>query len=322
MNRTYLRQLLLSTNRLFITAEGYTSVMMDCFPLIAQSTPVPSAFFVNANPPTYKEIAGSALKQLIQTIKPRSELKDITITDDFSSQELAENTIAYHRVFGFITSSSRWYFSSKQFEQDLLTAESNPTISCHFLHINSPGGEAWYLDRLSETMQSLQKPVLVLLEKSCASAGYYIACHSPHIYALTLNDQIGCIGTMLDYLDFESYYEKLGIKRVSVKSSYSDLKNKKYDDLRKGHPEQFIKEELDPLSEQFLAAVKKCRPKLAALPEDDSVFRGETFNTQNSISNGLIDGCFTFAQSVAEANRLGQEYTSGIQLQKSALRYV
>lgn len=322
MNRTYLRQLLLSENRLFITAGGYNSAMMDCFPIVAINAPTPSAFFFNENPPSYKEIAGKALKQLLQTIKVHSELKDITLTDNFQSQELPENTIAYHRVFGFITSSSRWYFSSKQFEQDLLSAESNPSISCHFIHVNSPGGEAWYMDRLDETMQSLQKPVLVLIEQSCASAGYYIACHSSHVYSLTLNDMIGCIGTMVDYLDFEAYYEKLGIKRVSAKSTYSDLKNKVFEDLRKGKDEQYVKEILDPLSLQFLAAVKKCRPKLSTLPDDDPVFRGEVFDTDASIEKGLIDGRKTFVESVAEASRLAQEYTSGIQFQKRALSYL
>lgn len=322
MNRTYLRQLLLSTNRLFITADGYASAMMDCFPLISQNAPIPSAFFFDQKPPTYKEVAGAALKQLIQSIEAHSELKDIAITDDFSSQEIPENAIAYHRIFGFITSSSRWYFSSKQFEQDLLIAESNPAISCHFLHINSPGGEAWYLDRLSETMQSLQKPIIVLIEQLCASAGYYIACHSPHVYALTLNEMIGCIGTMMEYLDFEPYYEKLGIKKVSVKSSHSDLKNTIFENLRKGKPEQYINEVLDPLTEQFLAAVKNGRPELTSLPEEHPVFRGEIFDTENSIENGLINGRLTFAQSVAESHRLGQEYTSGLQLKKRALSYV
>lgn len=322
MNRTYLRQLLISTNKLFITAEGYASAMMDCFPLISQKVPTPGAFFFNENPPTYRDITRTALKQLLQTIEAHSELKDITITDDFSSSELPENTIAYHRVFGFITSSSRWYFSSKQFEQDLIAAESNPSISCHFIHVNSPGGEAWYLDRLDETMQSLQKPIVVLIEQTCASAGYYIACHSQHIYSLTLNELIGCIGTMTEFLDFESYYEKLGIKRVSIKSSNSDLKNKIFDDIRKGKPEQYVKEVLDPLSAQFITAIKKGRPQLCKLPEDDPVFRGEIFDTENSISNGLIDGHLTFAQSIAEAVCLGQEYTTAIQLQKRALSYV
>ena len=322
MNRTYLRQVLLSTNRLLITAEGYTSAMMECFPMVAQASPTPSALFFDAKPPTYKDTASQALAQLLPNIKAHSDLKDITLTDDYLSQELPENSIAYHRVFGFITSSSRWYFSSKQFEQDLLAAEANTAISCHFIHVNSPGGEAWYLDRLDETMQSLQKPVIVLIEQSCASAGYYIACHSSHVYALTLNEMVGCIGTITEFMDFEGYYEKLGIKRVSAKSTYSDLKNKVFEDLRAGKKKQYVEEILDPLSLQFLAAVKKCRPKLASLPDDHPVLRGEVFDTDASINNGLIDGRKTFIESVAQAHRLGQEYASGIQLKKRALSYL
>ena len=39
--------------------------------------------------------------------------------------ELPEGSIAYHRIWGFITSDCQWYFSSKQFERDLLAAEAN-----------------------------------------------------------------------------------------------------------------------------------------------------------------------------------------------------
>ena len=77
-------------------------------------------------------------------MKARSELQGITVTDDFSSDELPEGSIAYHRIWGFITSDCQWYFSSKQFERDLLAAEANPAITCHFLHVNSPGGSMVY----------------------------------------------------------------------------------------------------------------------------------------------------------------------------------
>lgn len=83
-----------------------------------------------------------------------------------------------------ITSNCWWCFSSKKFEKDLLASEANPGIIAHFVHIDSPGGEAFYMDRLSETMRSLVKPVVVLAERVCASAGYLIACHGTKILQL------------------------------------------------------------------------------------------------------------------------------------------
>lgn len=323
MNRTYLRQTLLTgNNQLLITTEGHASAMMEAFPLINSGATVPSSFFFNDNPPTYKELSTAALLLLQQQIRATSELKDITLTSDFESTELPEGSIAYHRIFGFITSSSRWYFSSRQFESDLLAAEANPAITCHFIHANSPGGEAWYLDRLSETMRSLTKPIVTLSEFYNCSACYYITCHSTFIASLTINDIIGCIGTMLETLNFSGYYEKLGIKIVSAKADKSDLKNKKQDDLLAGKPQQYIEEVLNPLTEQFLAEIHATRPQLDNLPEDDPVFRGETFDTLHAIDKGLIDASMTFIEAVAKAVELGNNYSSMANLKNSALNYL
>ena len=318
MNRTFLRQILLSS-KLFITADGYNSAMMDCFPLLFNADPVPGSLFIVKDPPTYKETCTKVLNVLKQELSAHSELQGINVTDDFHADDLPEGSIAYHRVWGFVTAASCWHFSTKQFEQDLLVAESNPGIACHFLHVNTPGGEAWYLDRLSETMRSLAKPVFVFIENVCASAGYFIACHGTTIHALTRNDQIGCIGTMLEYLDFQGYYEKLGLKVVRVKADQSDLKNKKVEDLIDGHPEQYRKDILNPLAEQFISEVRSCRSTLTDLPEDDPVFRGETFDTNHAIENGLIDGTSTFPQALVAAYQLAQGYLANETLKQRAL---
>lgn len=296
--------------------------MMECFPLITADRPVPGSFFFNDNPPTYQELSKKALSKLIESIEAHALVEGINVTDDYSSEELPEGSIAYHRIWGIVTSSSFWHFSSKQFEQDLIAAESNPAIAAHFLHINTPGGEAWYLDRLSETMSSLNKPIEVLIERCCASAGYYIGCHGTRVNALTQNDSVGCIGTMTDFWDFSSYYESLGIKHITAKSHYSDLKNKKYEKLRAGDDEQYISEELDPIAEQFISEVKRCRSKLSESPEDDPIFRGETFDATHSADNDLIDDILTLPQAISEAYRLGQEYLASEELKKRALSYI
>lgn len=318
MNRTYLRQLLLSNSHKFlITAEGYASAVMEAFSVISDNPQ--STFFFNPKPPTYKEISGSALAFLK---KEHAELQDVTLTDQFTSDELPDGSIAYHRIWGIITSDSYWYFSSKQFERDLLAAERNPAITCHFIHANSPGGEAWYLDRLSETMRSLHKPVLTLVEQYNCSACYYITCHSDIIAALTANETIGSIGTMSEFIDLSGWYEKMGIKDIVIKATKSDLKNKKYDDVLKGKPEQYIHDRLDPLTEQFLSEVKNSRSQLNTLADDDPVFRGETFDTSFSIEKGLIDQSMTFIEAVAKAIELGKGYESQENLKRNALKYV
>ena len=102
------------------------------------------------------------------------------------------------------------------------------------------------------------------------------------------------------------------------------MKNKKYEDLRAGNKEQYISEELDPLAEQFISEVKRSRTKLTETdpPEDNPIFRGETFDATHSVTNGLIDNILTLPQAISEAYRLGQEYLDNEELKQRALSYV
>lgn len=322
MKKTVLRKSLLSAGRrLLITADGLAAAMMEAFPLAPGDGIKPASFFFDPEPPTYHQETNDALQLIMQQLHASSQ-DDVSVTDEFTSPELPEGTVAYHRVWGFITADSRWYFSSKQLEADLMAAECNPAISCHFLHINSPGGEAWYLDRLSETMRGLAKPVVALVEQCACSAAYYIGCHAGVIAALTANDEFGCIGTMVETYDFTEYYNKLGIKHILERSSYSDLKNKMFEDLRAGKPEQYIREVLDPLTLQFVSEVKACRPALSQLDMESPVLRGETYDTAHAIENGLADCVMSLPEAVARAASMGREWMEMEKLKKSALNYV
>ena len=310
-----IQQLLLSDRPLWISPSGYIQLMICAFPVLRHmdSTPFGKAklpensqfFFFDEE--TYQQKTEEQLAKIMALLKQEDNTKDITMTCDYASQELPDNSIAYHRIFGLITADSSWRFSSKQFEADLIAAEANPQISCHFLHINSPGGEAWYLDRLGETMQQCQKPILALYE-NCCSAAYHIACHAGTIYANTKFDFVGCIGTMTSFWDFEEYYKKLGIKKVEAKATKSDLKNKMFDDLVDGKPKQFVESVLNPMNEEFLRTVRSQRKQLAELDEQHPALRGETYYTDDAVEIGLADGCRTFVEAVAEAAQLGQQY--------------
>ena len=295
---TYLRQLLLTREGLLITPEAYNAAVLEVFPLEAVQ-------ISSVTPPSYIETSEKALEVLLKDLSV-----NVNLTCDFDSNELPDASVAYHRINGFITSSSRYYFSSKRFEKDLLAVESNPAISCHFFHINSPGGEAWYLDRLSETIQNLKKPIITLFEQVGGSAAYYIGCQAQRVYAMTSNDIIGCIGSMVDFYDWDGYFEKLGIKRIQARATKSDLKNKTVDDLINGKPKKYVTDFLDPLNEQFLACVRRNRKKLKDAKDDEPALRGENFTTEPAIEIGLIDGKRTFEEAVMEAKQLADDYDS------------
>ena len=295
--KAYVIQLLTSPQaRLLITHDEYIAALLAYFPIGNQSVITSSD-----ESKTYKEC-------IAKEIQPITSSSSIPITIDFTSNEIEPGTLAYHRIKGLITADSWWYFSSKQLEQDLILAEENPNITCHFLHISSGGGEAWYLDRLSETMRSLSKPIYSFVEKVCGSAAYYIGCHGSIMKTLTQNDIIGCIGSMIGFWDIDPYFEAMGFRKIEEYARISDLKNKKYNDLKGGKPQQYIDEELEPLAEQFREEVRISRHQLASLDLDHPALRGETFDATHAIEVGLIDGIVTFNEALAEAYELGEKW--------------
>ena len=177
-----------------------------------------------------------------------------------------------------------------------------------YVYINSPGGEAWYMDRLSETLRNAKKPILAIYEEYCESAAYYIGCHGQKLYATTSHDFVGCIGTMCSFWNFEPYFEKLGLKKITAKATNSTRKNKVFEDLKDGKTEEYIKNVLDPMNEQFLAEVKAMRPKLSELGDDAPVLQGESFYTDPAEEVGLIDGKRTLLEAIAEVAQMGDAY--------------
>lgn len=308
---TQLLSLLTSTTpRLLCTPDELSQAIISVLHLGETLTPTNGISFT---PPTYNKIKADQLAK----VQILAQEANINITTDFSNTEITPDSIAYHPIKGMIMAESIWYFSTMQFEQDILAADANPNISVHFLHIKSGGGEAWYLDKVSKTLSSLNKPIYTFIEKVGASAAYYIGVHGTVIKAMTQNDTIGSLGTMVDGLDMMAFYESIGFVRVKALASRSDLKNKKYEDLRKGETEQFIKEELDPLQQQFETTVRSARPQLNTLDVEDPVFRGETFSANMAIDKKLIDGIASLPQALTEAYQLGVGYTSHINNMKT-----
>lgn len=321
-----IQTLLLSTLPLWITVDGYRQLMVTAFPL-HRSVESPSSIEMTImekrmeQSMTKEEVneyllshswyqleTHQALRVISSQMSQQSDTKEVNLTDEYASPELKEGTIAYHRVFGVVTADSHYLFSSRQLEMDIMAAEDNPSISAHLLHINSPGGEAWYMDRLSETLRQAKKPIIAIYECYCCSAAYYIGCHAQKLYATTDHDFVGCIGTMCSFYDFEPYFEKLGIKKVVAKATLSQRKNKVFDDLAAGKPEEYIKNVLDPMNDKFLSEVKAMRPKLAKLDEEAPVLQGESYYTAPAEEIGLVDGKRTLIEAIIEAAQQGDAY--------------
>lgn len=292
-----------SLRRLILQGDGLLmsrNALMDILPVLFPSDHTlirPLSWW--GEQPTY---AGRMEDEGLRSLGIRKT--DIPIVfKDFD--QVQRPSLAVHFIHGVITADNKYYFSSKAFERQLLEADKAGQVVAHFLHVCSGGGEAWYLDRLSESMRQLTKPVYCFIERLCASAAYYIACHSAKIVACTPNDEIGSIGCMISTADFSGYFEKLGIKLIEEYSHLSPLKNKRVNDLLSGHPEDYITDRLDPYARQFIDEVRLSRQALSSLGDDDPVFQGQDYRAEEAVSNGLIDAVSTLDDALREAYDLG-----------------
>lgn len=105
-----------------------------------------------------------------------------------------------------------------------------------------------------------------------ASAGYYIGSAASHIVANKRAEAIGSIGAYTQMLDLSGYYEKQGVKIHTIYAE-NPQKNKAYRDALAGDYKAYIKEELNPLVDDFIADIKAARPNVS-----EDVFKGATYS--------------------------------------------
>ena len=81
--------------------------------------------------------------------------------------------------------------------QAIRAADQNPDVEAMLLKVNSPGGSVVASDQIYEELNSLTKPIVVLMGELAASGGYYISMAADFIIANpnSLTGSIGVIST-------------------------------------------------------------------------------------------------------------------------------
>ena len=180
--------------------------------------------------------------------------------------------------------------------------ENDPNMKGIVLDIDSGGGQVSGTPEFHDFYKKItQKPVVAYTDGYMCSAAYYIGAAADHIVANKRADKIGSIGTMISFLDLTGYYEKQGAKLITEYATKSTEKNKDFEELIKGNPEGFIKNELDPVTDEFHADMKAARPNL-----NEKVLTGATFNTKASKKMGLIDEIGTLQTAINKVFELSK----------------
>lgn len=170
------------------------------------------------------------------------------------------------------------------------------------LDIDSGGGQVAGTPEFYDYVREYPKPVVAYTDGLMCSAAYYIGSAASFIIANKRADHIGSIGTMIYFIDFTGWYEKEGAKVITEYATLSTDKNKDYEELLKGNPEPYIKNQLDPITEDFINDIKKVRSKV-----NEEVFTGKTYSAANSITMGLVDELGTLQTAIDKVFELAKQ---------------
>lgn len=186
----------------------------------------------------------------------------------------------------------------------MMEAVNSEKIDSIVLDIDSGGGAvnaiAPMLDAIAECKR--RNKGCVSSVDLCASAAYYVACHTDAIVATNgVSSELGSIGVMMSFADYAKYYEAHGIKVHTIYSNLSEYKNAPYEAALKGEYDKIRNEELDPLARQFQEAVRKNRRCLNA--EAEGILNGRMFYADEAVKNGLADEVGSLSRAVQLAKK-------------------
>ena len=158
------------------------------------------------------------------------------------------------------------------------------------LRINSPGGSPVQAGYINDEIRRLRGkypniPLYVVVEDMCASGGYYVAAAADKIF-VNKASMVGSIGVLMDGFGFTGTMEKLGVERRLMTAGENKGFLDPFSPLNPRHQE-FIKQMLDEVHQQFIAVVKQGRGK--RLKETADTFSGLIWTGQKSIELGLAD---------------------------------
>lgn len=220
------------------------------------------------------------------------------------------NVVAVVRVEGAITGgqSEAAVFGSSVASSDRLmrTLEQirlDDAVKAVVLRVNSPGGTtgaSYEIGRELQRVRDAGKKVVTSMGDVAASGGYWVAAHTDYIYA-TPGTMTGSIGVIMEAVNLEELYRKIGYRSVTLKSGeFKDI----------GSPSREMTEAerailqamVDQSYAEFVAVVANGRN----MPEDQvrELADGRVMTGSQAKAVGLVDELGSFNDAVAKAGEL------------------
>jgi protease-4 len=166
--------------------------------------------------------------------------------------------------------------------------KNNNDVAGVVLDIDSGGGQVSGTPEFYDYIKNYPKPIVAYTGGYMCSAAYYIGSAADEVIANPRAEAIGSIGAYIQFLDLTGYFEKQGATLHTIYATQSTEKNKAYREALEGNYDAMVKEELDPIVDDFINDMKSAMPNIS-----DKAFKGATFagpmakelNLVNSLGN-------------------------------------
>ncbi len=163
-------------------------------------------------------------------------------------------------------------------------ADQNPNLDGILLVIDSPGGTVDGTAALAEIVKATSKPIIAFADGLMASAALWIGASADEIIASNDYCEIGSVGVLLSFSDFQPAYEKQGVKFHTITAPQSSEKVKMWEDVRAGNYDELKNDVLKPLAEEFINVMKSNRPL-----SEEKHLKGKVFFAKDVVG-AFVDG--------------------------------
>ena len=220
----------------------------------------------------------------------------------------SDDKIALITMRGLISSSISGTVGDSMVEDMRLALEQareDEHVRGIVLEIDSPGGEVTASDVIYNAVVKARakKPVVIYMDSLAASGGYYVACGGGYLMA-NETTITGSIGVIIQTLNYEQLFNKLGLASVVFKSGkFKDLLN----GARPMTPEErdYVQSFVMKTYEKFLSIVATER-KLPAETLRNTIADGRIMSGKDAVEAKLIDATGQLEDAFAKARELAK----------------
>lgn len=214
--------------------------------------------------------------------------------------------VAVIPVYGVLThraheaeNTSRPLTSTERLTQAVRAAAADPQIGAIVLDVDSPGGSAFGVQELADTVFAAResKPVVAVANSIAASGAYWLASQATEL-VITPSGSVGSIGVITAHVDASAAYEKLGMKKSFITAGKFKAEGNDtgpLDDDARAHLQGMV----DGYYSAFVKAVARGRGAGLEAVRSEAFGQGRMRLAKDAVQAGMADRIDTLENTIA-----------------------